>query len=587
MTILEFIRKNSLLVLIVIVGVGVGLVMMDYSGKGSAFSRDFYIQVNGKGYDYAEAENLGGNGSYYIRGLASAAQGKLHERFDTNGDENLDDAESAAMNAWLQENPDYAAFISNVQQIASFWRYGVCNRPEDNTAINRAVLHEEAEALGLKPSREQVDAYLRAMPVFRQEDGSFDQALYRRMAGYRNGVANNPAEQAFRSAVEDMMIWETLESMLTSGIAYDTRAASRLVDSLCQEVSGRTAWLPAESVGKPAAPSEEEIKAFWETRRDNYKTTERRIVSVYTLAPGEGSNLDALMSTTDIIMQDLSRANGRGLEHMLETAAEDPENAPFSYKTEGGASHVTTALCPEAEEVPELQIQVEHNGSTVPLSKIAFGEIQDAPAIAEYETARKEGRADSLTSIKQVRGFFPTKDGKLVLVRVDAIDAPAVQPYEEARERALADLNNEREANALRLAAEKLSEEMTTALAGGADAAFEKAKAAGAEVSPFGPVGVGLTADLPQGMSAQALMSTPKGKLTPLMVEPEGARISMVESRTVEDSPEYNFAKLGRQLPMMDAQLRANLLLDWLTTAYTRYNVQLSKHIETNSATRQ
>ena len=50
MTFLEFIRKNSLLVLIVIVAIGAGLIMMDYSGQGSAFSRDFYIQVNGTNY---------------------------------------------------------------------------------------------------------------------------------------------------------------------------------------------------------------------------------------------------------------------------------------------------------------------------------------------------------------------------------------------------------------------------------------------------------------------------------------------------------------------------------------------------------
>ncbi len=581
MTILEFIRKNSLLVLIVIVGVGVGLVMMDYGGKGSAFSREFYIQVNGKSYDYAEAENLGGNGQYYIQGLASAAQSKLRERFDANGDESMDEAEEAAMNAWLQENPDYASFINDVQQVAAFWSYGVSKRPEDNVAINRAVMHEEVAVLGLKPSKEQVDAYIRSMPVFRNADGSFDQALYQRMAGYRNGISNNPTEQAFRSVIEDLMVWEAMESMVTARVSYNAQASSRLIDSLCQEVSGRTAWLPAAAAAKPAAPTEEEIKAFWEKNKDNYKTEERRIVSVYTLAPGEGSNLDALMSTTDIIMQDLSRANGQGLEHMLETAAEDPENAPFTYKTADGATHVTSALCTEAEAAPELQVTVDHNGESVPLSAIAFSEVQSAPTPAEFEAAQKAGTAEKLSSIKQVRGFFPTKDEKLVLMRVEAIEPPAVLPYEGARERALADLNKEREAHALQLAAEKMAEEMTAALADSADAAFEKAKAAGAEVTKFGPVGVGLTAVLPQGMSAQALMSTAKGKLTPLVVETDGARISMVESRTVEDSPDYNFAKLARQLPMMDAQLRGNILLDWLTTAYSRFNVRLSKHVDT------
>ena len=69
MTFLEFIRKNSLLVLIVIVAIGAGLIMMDYSGQGSAFSRDFYIQVNGTNYQYPEAYNLGENGSSVIQNI--------------------------------------------------------------------------------------------------------------------------------------------------------------------------------------------------------------------------------------------------------------------------------------------------------------------------------------------------------------------------------------------------------------------------------------------------------------------------------------------------------------------------------------
>ena len=40
MSALEFIRKNSLLVLIVVAGVGLGLLMMDYGDRGSMFGKD-------------------------------------------------------------------------------------------------------------------------------------------------------------------------------------------------------------------------------------------------------------------------------------------------------------------------------------------------------------------------------------------------------------------------------------------------------------------------------------------------------------------------------------------------------------------
>ena len=65
MSALEFIRKNSLLVLIVVAGVGLGLLMMDYGDRGSMFVKDYYIQVNGTGekqtlYDTDDCNRCGG-----------------------------------------------------------------------------------------------------------------------------------------------------------------------------------------------------------------------------------------------------------------------------------------------------------------------------------------------------------------------------------------------------------------------------------------------------------------------------------------------------------------------------------------------
>lgn len=585
MTFLEFIRKNSLLVLIVIVGVGFGLLMMDYSDKGSAFTRNSYIQVNGVNYNDQDATVLGENGKEYLQSLFSATSSKLRARFDSNENDRLEDDEQAALNAWLSQNPEVNVAYSTLESIYNSWVYGPAKEDSVNVAINRASLKAEAEELGIRPSKDQVDAYIQAMPAFRNADGSFDQALYHRMTGFRNGVANNPQEQAFRDVVSDVMIWECLYGLLTDGIHYNSKAQSALVDAIYQTVSGKTAWLKAEDVPTPAEPTEEELKAYWETHQARYKSEERRIISVYTLTPTEDATLDALMSTADILMQDLSQANGQGFDHMLETAAENPENVPFTYKNEDGSTHVTFPLCGLSSLPEGLQQEVDHNGEAVQLGKVAFSEVQTAPSVAEYEAAVRDGREERLSSIKQVRGFFPTRDGRLALLRVEAIETPTVLPYEEARERALADLRQEKADTALADAARKLYDDVNTALTEGGDinAAFDKAAAAGATVETFGPVALGsLNAPLPSGLTPQALMSTPSGKLTPLAVMPEGARISAVVSRTVEDSPEYTYAKFGVHLPTFNQQLGKALMTDWQNTAYTRYNVLLSDRVKTH-----
>ena len=585
MSALEFIRKNSLLVLIVVAGVGLGLLMMDYGDRGNMFVKDYYIQVNGTSYSYPETAALGENGQSYVQSLHSTTSSKLRNMFDKNENEELDDTEMEALQAWTSQHPEYDQFIQFLGGIYQSWSYGFADDSAVNVAVNRAVIQAQAEELGISPSKEQIDAYLQAMPVFKKADGSFDQELYQRMTGFRNGAANNQQEKAFRSVIADMMVWEALGNLMTDGLQMHSKSCGDLVDVMNQQLRGKTAWLAMDRLPAPAAATEEEIKAYWEQHKEKYMSEERRIVSVYTLTPGEGSSLDALMGTADIIMQELSQANGKGFDKKLAAAAENPENEAFTYLNAEGKSHETYPLCTMADAPEALRTQVEHNGNTVSLADIAFKEVDSAPAVAEFEAAQTAGTTDDLATIRQVRGYFPTSNGKLAFLRVEAIEQPSVLPYEQAREAAAADLQAERCTNALNDAAGKLYETMTAACAeGGIDAAFAKAAEAGAIVEDFGPVGLGIShKGLPMGLEVQALISVPSGKLAPMVTLNGGARITGVTGRTVETGPQYAAMKSFMHIPSMNARLRGNVLIDWLHDTYTRYSVRLSEHIKLNN----
>lgn len=585
MSTLEFIRKNSILVLVVIFGVGVGLVMMDYGDKGSRFSRDFYIQVNDTNYSYQETVALGENGQYYLQSLYSNTNTKLRNKFDTNQNDALEDNEAAAMQAWLGEHPDYAQFLEFVRTMMQNWSYGYAEESAVNTALNRIILQEESAALGIAPSKEQVDAYIQGMPAFRKDDGSFDQDLYHRLTGFRNGTPNNVQEKSFREVVRDMMVWECLTNLLTDGVHYQTKTLSDLVDALSQKVSGKTAWLPAAAAPAPAEPTEEELKEYWEQHKEKYTSADQRIVSLYTLTPGKDSSMEALLMTADGLMQDLSQANGKGFDALVEAAAENPENEPFDYKTAEGAVHTTFPLSTLADAADVLKTEVDYNGKTTTLAEIAFNEVASAPSVATYEAAVKAGTAEQLPSITQVRGYFPTKEGKVLFIRVEASVPPTVLEFDAAREAALADLKKERTDNALEIAARELFEEMEKIAAeNGVDAAFAKAAEKGAEVADYGPVGIGMNSseELPHDFETQALLSVASGKLAPLTVTPAGARFTAVTGRTVEESADYATMKAFSLIPSQNAQLRGIVLMDWLNTAYKNYKVVLSQHIKTN-----
>lgn len=580
MTILEFIRKNSFLVLIVIFGVGAGLVVMDYAGKGSAFSQDYYIKVNGTRYDYADTMQLGENGKEYLASLVRATR-QVVDQFDVNEDGQFDENEAAALQAWQNEHPEFEQFYGLLNHIYSMWNYGQADHDSDNVGIVRALLKAAADELGLHPSEEQIDNYLRSMPVFKQKDGTFNMELYHRLTGFRHGVANRKQEELFRDVIADMIRWEALQAIVMDGVAYNTKAQLEQLNSFLQSASGRTAWLPTSAVPTPAEPTEDELKAYWETHKEAYKSDERRIVSIYTLSPAKESNMENLLSTTDMIMQDLSLANGQGLDKLLKEAANNPEYDPFNYLQEDGSTHITYDLATRAELKDRLAEIVNYDGNETPLAEVAFAEVKEAPGAADYKAATEKGTADKLVSIKQIRGPYITNDEKIKLIRVEAIEAPGTLPYEEARSKALADCRTERAEQALQTAAEKLYSEMQTTLADKSiQEAFKLAAEAGAQVEMYGPLNMAdLSTTLPSGMTDANILSTPSGKLMPLAVLPDGARISSVDKRTVEDSPALAMQKRLYRLPLENMRLRRFMMQEWLNAAYTRYNVQLSPHV--------
>ena len=586
MTILEFIRKNSLLVLIVIVGVGAGLVMMDYSGKGSAFSRDFYIKVNGTGYNYPETASLGENGKEFLGSLMHAVRQQV-EAFDADGDGQFNEQEQAAQSEWMKAHPEVEAFYKHLNNLYAAWTYGAADEDAVNVAINRAMLKAEADTLGLHPSEAQIDAFLRSMPAFMKVDGSFNKELYQQLAGYRNGTPNRVQEEMFRDVIADMMIWESLQSLISSGVHYSNKTQTAQLNAFAQSVRGRTAWLAADKVPAPADPTEEELKAYWEEHKDAYKSLERRIISVYTLTPGAESNMENLLYTADALMQDLSQANGQGLDKLLADAANNAEYDPFTYLQADGSTHTTYPLSTMEQLKEVVKDVVNYDGEETSLARVAFTEVADAPTVEAYEAAAAAGNAESNVTIKQLRGFYNTPDDKLKLVRIEAVEPPAVLPYEQARERALVDFRAVRALHALEIAADKLYADMQKVIPEkGLSGAFELAAEAGAQVEMYGPLSLQQPTGsaLPSGVSDADILGTPSGRLAPLAMLKGGARITSVDERTVEDSPAINVRRRMIDLPMQNAYLRYSMMQEWLNAAYTRFNVQLSQQVRTRGS---
>lgn len=576
---LDFIRRNSIIVVVAIVAVAAGLIISDYTGKGSSFSGDYSVQVNGKGYTIVDQDNIGRNAVSHLQELYRMTVEKYRAPFDLNGDGQLDDKEQQTFATVISGTPEAMSNLNYFDEILSAWSMGSSQEAELNILTTRMLIREEGAVYGIAPDKEQVDAFIRALPAFRKDGGAFDQEAYFRVCGYRKGHENREGERSFRNLISDLMIWHSLQTLLTNDLAYYAPAEEALVDVEAQELLLKTAWLPRSRFVPASDPSEEEIKAFWEQRRDDYKSDEKRVISLYTVkgAAGKDGTMpteDELTAATDNYTAMLSAGNAKGMDSMLEPASKDEDFVPFTYEKE------TFGLAAKNDLPAPLQAMVDTGREMTPLGDIAF-DVAKAPSVDAYEKDKAAGLLDERVTLEQLRGFYPLQDGSQALVRVEAILAPEALPYEKARGRALADLKEQMTDKALKEAADELHARMAEAAAGeGLARAFELAGAAGAEVAPCGPIQLGTQDTLPEGLNVGLLATVKTGAIAPLMPAANGIRIAAVESRSVVDSPQTAAFKSERILPVRNTQLRRKMMIDWLEHAYRNYQVQFGPHVK-------
>ncbi len=576
MNILEFIRKNSILVVIVIVGIALGLVMSEYNRKDGSLAGDYLLSVNNRSYNQNDAAQLSEYAKHFAGELVSAYPSRLREELDSDGDGQLTEAEAQLFEARYMQDTAVRLNINQIEKVYTLWQYGTAGKPMLNIATNRAIIEAEGEALGIIPSKEQIDSYIQNMPVFKNTDGSFDQKLYQRLSGFNGKTTDQVRERAFRRFISDLMVWQAIEHLVTQGIQLDDRMAISLLNVSLQDIQLKTAWLPAVSIPSVAEPTEEELKAYWEENKFRYMSKAERRASLYTLTPAEGTSIEELYATTEQIMLHIAESNQANIDDLLEGASKNLEYAPFTYKTADGKTHQEFASFTSDTVPAGLGMEMENAKGKTTLGGLTF-EVDAAPSYAAYDEQQKSGQKVR-TNIKQLRGFFPTEDGKLVLLRVDAVLPPTELSYDMAKDMAKKDLLREKQANALRSTAEKLAEDMKKALAeGGADKAFALATDAGAKVEDYGPVNPETPSGLLIGIDAAALLAVPSGSFAPLTVVPqEGARISLVLSRSYSDSPELTAARNSILLPDLNRSYREKIILDWLHQAYNKFQVEFN-----------
>ena len=583
---LDFLRKHTIVIMAAMALVFVGLMFIGGDVSGGSLSGMFkqtFVTVDGKSYGEKDYVNMGQTGRNLAYSFSSSFAPLLQNHFATEQD------------------------LRNICYLMK------TNNPNAAFLAYRGIIRREAERLGLTPSNAEIDEAICNIPEFLDDKGVFDPKKYDDFISMRGNQGKKLQEEILRGLMGDTMSLVRIEDVIAGGAAVEPNFAQAVAESENQQITVNTAFLEKSAFRPKTDPGEEEIKTFWDKHKENYRNEEARFFTVYTFtpegdakAPKPGDIPNATMETMNLVENDiwepLNVTNGRNMDQTIgEALAKTPNVCKMEKKTYAA---VTRKNAPE--EINQPINQSASDGRSATLLDVVFS-LTGAPALNADADAKAIEEARAKSGAEQISTMQVLEDGQVVLVKLEGITPVKALPYDMARNSARADLLETMTEESLNKAASELRTELDKA-----PDAIEQfnaiASKAGAKTAAYGPFinpNILLNSIYSQNAKSpeefQAIMdqamssrlAPPKELPVPLevfgacalvnpgkMAQPidtgDGILLVQLVKRELEDTPEFQIKATQQYAPVLSAQTRAMLMMDWLKACIAKYKVEIA-----------
>ena len=583
---LDFLRKHTIVIMAAMALVFVGLMFIGGDVSGGSLSGMFkqtFVTVDGKSYGEKDYVNMGQTGRNLAYSFSSSFAPLLQNHFATEQD------------------------LRNICYLMK------TNNPNAAFLAYCGIIRREAERLGLTPSNAEIDEAICNIPEFLDDKGVFDPKKYDDFISMRGNQGKKLQEEILRGLMGDTMSLVRIEDVIAGGAAVEPNFAQAVAESENQQITVNTAFLEKSAFRPKTDPGEEEIKTFWDKHKENYRNEEARFFTVYTFtpegdakAPKPGDISNATMETMNLVENDiwepLNATNGRNMDQTIgEALAKTPNVCKMEKKTYAA---VTRKNAPE--EINQPINQSASDGRSATLLDVVFS-LTGAPALNADADAKAIEEARAKSGAEQISTMQVLEDGQVVLVKLEGITPVKALPYDMARNSARADLLETMTEETLNKAASELRTELDKA-----PDAIEQfnaiASKAGAKTAAYGPFinpNILLNSIYSQNAKSpeefQAIMdqamssrlAPPKELPVPLevfgacalvnpgkMAQPidtgDGILLVQLVKRELEDTPEFQIKATQQYAPVLSAQTRAMLMMDWLKACIAKYKVEIA-----------
>lgn len=265
---IENMRKYTGLMVVVFVLLGAGFLFtmndIGTSSGGGAGSGPTYLEANGRSLDRQE----------YIR----------------MGDSTLQLASEAGLHTYV--NFLLVPDARQLQQAMQLMRYGYPNyyvtmgrnltsQDFNRFIANRIIIQKAINDMGIYASEEEVTETIKTSQRF-APGGKFNEAEYATFIDKRLGKLGM-TEKNLREIVRENLCVNKLIEIVGGGLLAPRNAVRDQLEAQAQTVTLARVVFNRDDFVEKENPTEEEIKAYWETHQDAYKTDEQRRINYVLL----------------------------------------------------------------------------------------------------------------------------------------------------------------------------------------------------------------------------------------------------------------------------------------------------------------
>ena len=506
---IENMRKYTGLMVVVLVLLAAGLILtMKPGGSGGGAGSNF-MSVNGKSLDRLAYSKLGQN-------ALSATQ----------------------LFGQTQNFNDFFKMSDFVRSLS-----GAANSESQQTlnfVTNRLLLKQAAEEIGLYSSPEVAKPFIKDN-MFQGRDGTFDPEAY---TTYIQTLERSVGmkEREFEQLVAEFIVFQKVRDLVGSGLQLDAKVAIAEDQLTRQSIESSTIDFSIFDFAKEIKPTDEELKTYWETHKDRYKT-ERLLKLSYVLTNvSEADEPKRPTPAPGASPEDTSKQTLEYQTKHAEWAKQRKEHTNILTKL--FSDFIDSVQDSEGKSFDEAAATAKEQGGNdfQVVTTEAFA-ISNVPAALRSLNLKDSSARANLIDQIFAKKFSPEliynidffqigRDGNIA-IRIDEEIVPSVKSFEDAAELAREDLVNELARKAMMEAAQAQRDKLAEALAAGTS--FDDAVAAAKLTAK---PQAALTQESAQQANAElfrvAQVTTPKQLASEVVETPEAAQIVYVSARSLQ-----------------------------------------------------